>query len=150
MAKCPKCNADLEEGAKFCSACGEKLVTEQTPAQEAAAPQSAASSQYSADAADLTAQFDPKDIADNKIMAVLSYISWLVLIPILAAPKSNFARFHANQGLILFIAGFFGVIPVIGTIISFVAFIFAIMGIVYAAQGKAKELPFINKIKILK
>ena len=31
---------------------------------------------------DTTAEYDPKDIADNKVMAVLAYLSWLVLIPL--------------------------------------------------------------------
>ena len=25
MANCPKCNAELADGAKFCTACGEKV-----------------------------------------------------------------------------------------------------------------------------
>jgi uncharacterized membrane protein len=34
-------------------------------------------------------------------MAILAYVFFL--IPLIAAPKSKFARFHANQGLMLFI-----------------------------------------------
>ena len=33
-------------------------------------------------------------------MAILAYFGILVLIPILAAKDSKFARFHANQGLL--------------------------------------------------
>ena len=73
---------------------------------------------------DYTAQFDPQDIASNKVMGVLAYIGILVLIPIFAAKNSPFARFHANQGLILFIAELclmviswlLGGIPILGTI----------------------------------
>ena len=43
---------------------------------------------------------DP-DIEKHKGVAVLAYICFL--IPLIAAPNSKFARFHANQGLLTFI-----------------------------------------------
>ena len=108
-------------------------------------------------AADNTAEYDQADINANKVMAVLAYIGILVLIPLFAAKDSKFARFHTNQGLLLFIVAIIASavsrihgIGFIGAIIGFITFIFAIIGIVYAAQGKAKELPFIGKYKILK
>lgn len=119
--------------------------------------------------ADTTANYDTSDIESNKIMAVLSYISWLVLIPLFAARESRFARFHVNQGLVLAIAeiiwwivevvvGFaIGWVPLVGTLvtgllglINIVFLVFAILGIINAAQGKAKELPIIGKFTILK
>ena len=102
-------------------------------------------------------------------MGVLAYLSWLVLIPIFAAKDSKFARFHANQGLVLLIASaIFGVVRwilseilfaiswrlyFVTIIISLLGLAFlalAIIGIVNAATGKAKELPVIGKIRILK
>ncbi|MDR1394454.1 MAG: hypothetical protein LBJ62_10955 [Bifidobacteriaceae bacterium] len=50
-------------------------------------------------------QPDPAaDIQQNKVMAVLAYIGLLVLIPLIAAKDSKFARYHANQGLVLLVA----------------------------------------------
>lgn len=47
-------------------------------------------------------------------MGVLAYLSWLVLIPLFAAPKSKFARFHANQGLVLaIIEAAYGIVQII-------------------------------------
>jgi uncharacterized membrane protein len=43
---------------------------------------------------------DP-DVKTHKGMAILAYI--VFLIPLVAAPGSKFARYHANQGLLLFI-----------------------------------------------
>ncbi len=115
--------------------------------------------------ADTTAEFDQNDIQQNKVMAILAYLSWLVLIPIFAAKESKFARFHANQGLVLAIAeiicwvalGILSNIPLIGWIFgiieglfSLVCLIFAVIGIVNAANGKAKELPIVGKYRILK
>jgi uncharacterized membrane protein len=127
------------------------------------------------DTADTTAQFDPKDIEQNKVMAVLSYFGILVLIPLLAAKESRFARFHAGQGLNLLIAlvgwtivhrvlmAIFRAIllnsatwrlySLIGTILSLVYLAFtvlAVIGIINALNGKAKELPVTGKYKLLK
>jgi hypothetical protein len=41
------------------------------------------------------------DVEKHKGMAILGYIFFM--IPLIAAPNSKFARFHANQGLLLFI-----------------------------------------------
>ena len=64
--------------------------------------------------------FDSADIEQNKVMAVLAYIGPLVLVPILAAKDSKFAKFHANQGLTLFICSFVYCIAVF--IISFILY----------------------------
>jgi len=115
----------------------------------------------------MTSQFDSKDIQDNKVMALLSYLGILVLVPIFAAKGSKFARFHANQGVVLLICevvwqviatilsmiftsmglAFVGMIL---SLVSLVFFVLAIIGIVNAVQGKAKQLPVIGKYTILK
>ena len=110
---------------------------------------------------DTTAEYDPQDITENKLYAILAYIGPLVIVPLLVeqAKKSKFARFHANHGLILLIveviARFIGwIIPVIGTLVAFVAgiaaLILAVIGIINVCNGKAKELPIIGKYKLLK
>ncbi len=114
---------------------------------------------------DTTSQFDPNDIQQNKVMAVLAYLSWLVLIPLIGAQNSPFARFHANQGLALAISEIvcalilriLAKLPLIGWVFSIaggllglVCLIFAIIGIVNAANGRAKELPIVGKFRILK
>ena len=82
----------------------------------------------------------------------------LRLFPLFAAKESKYARFHTNQGIILFIvsfvlgfiSGFIGFIPFIGmlisTVINIVTFILMVIGIVNAATGKAKKLPFIGNL----
>lgn len=105
---------------------------------------------------------DPNDVQQNKVMAVLAYLGLLFLVPLLAAPNSPYARFHANQGLVLFIldaicgvvAGVLSRIPIVGGIVGgvlgLIVLILAIIGIVNAASGKAQELPIIGGIKIIK
>lgn len=101
---------------------------------------------------------DPKDAEDNKIMGILAYLGILFLVPLLAAKESPFARFHTNQGFILFLVGmvisFVAWIPVLGWIIALVGWIgilvFMILGIINAAKGEMKELPVIGKYRLLK
>ena len=111
---------------------------------------------------DTTSEYTKEDIDGNKVMGILAYLGILVLIPILAAKESKFARFHANQGLVLLIAeiilgavsGVLGGIPLIGwiisTLITVVDLAFTVLGIINVANGKAKELPFIGKFRLLK
>jgi len=160
MKKCTKCGKTFED-SNFCPACG----TEVKDAPKATG-------------------YSEEDIKDNKIFAFLSYIGPLFLVPVLAAPKSKYARFHANQGLVLFLAeiiialplraldwlnGFIfgnielfqdwlsfvpalvsGVIGLLGLAVGMLALVLAVIGVINAFQGKANELPFIGKMKILK
>ena len=123
------------------------------------------------DMPDTTSYYSRSDIEGNKLMAVLSYLGILVLIPILAAKDSPFAKFHATQGLNLLIvivawsivSGIIGAIlgaigvtflsvlwSIITWLVSIVIFLTMVIGIINAAQGKAKELPVIGKIRIIK
>lgn len=126
---------------------------------------------------DSTAAFNPVDIQQNKFMAVLSYIGLLALIPYFGAKQSPYAQYHAKQGMNLMLVDIgvgilsflFGLIKVtrtylfyeyrvtpgwvlgIQTILYLIVLAFSILGIVNAAQGKAKELPIIGKfVKIFK
>ena len=113
---------------------------------------------------------DPKDAQDNKLMGILAYLNLLVLVPIFAAKESPFARFHANQGLILLIATYAGyfalailaallaiisykfvaIIRIVYSLFGICVLVFVVLGIINAAKGEMKELPFIGKYKILK
>ena len=98
----------------------------------------------------------------NKLLAAISYIGILFLVPLLAAKDDAFARFHANQGLVLFIANIaaaiacfiLGFIPVIGVIVAWIIrialFVLMIFGIINALKGEMKPLPLIGGIEIIK
>ena len=98
------------------------------------------------------------DIEKNKLISVIAYLGVLVMIPLFIARESRFARFHTNQGLVLFLFGLIsyaaGLVPYIGWIIGAAVSIFklllVIVGVLNAIKGEAKELPVIGKIKILK
>ena len=92
---------------------------------------------------------EKKDIEENKLLAAVSYIWILCLIPLFLRRKSKFAQFHAKQGLILFIAEVLGFlvfwIPIIGLLIALGILVLAVMGIYNAILGKYWEMPFLGK-----
>ena len=172
MAFCGKCGTQMNDGVKFCPSCGNPM---EAPAPEQQAQPAGDQNDFSAkiaalnNTADTTADFDKADIEQNKAMGILAYLGPLVFIPMFAAKGSKFARFHANQGLTLFIAcGAWSIvysilnwillaiswrlyfISVIIGLFSLVFLALAVLGIVNAAKGRAKELPVIGKFKILK
>ena len=83
---CKTCRQPLPHDGRRCPNCGAPV--ENTVLQSGAR--------------DFTADYDPRDIQENRGWGILSYFGFLVLIPIFAARNSYFARFHANQGLVLF------------------------------------------------
>jgi len=98
---------------------------------------------------------DQNDVDSNKVMGILAYL--IFLIPLLVAKESPFARFHTNQGLLVFLlyfaCGIIAMIPFVGWIIALIGWFFGlaciIMGILNAVGGKMKELPIIGKYRIL-
>ena len=159
MAFCGKCGAQLNDGAKFCPSCGAPTGSEQAQQQTYQQPQQQAYAPVQSDA------------QQKKVMGILAYLSWLVIVPWIAAKESPFARYHTNQGLVLAIVeiawwilsailtaiataayslGFLAVIGVISWILGIVFLVFSILGIVNAAKGEMKPLPIIGGIKILK
>ena len=95
---------------------------------------------------------------NDKLMGVLAYIGILVLIPLLAGGDSKFIRFHANQGLVLFIAlivvNILWIIPFLGWVIAPLVtlgiVVLAILGIINVLNGEQKPLPLIGGITLIK
>ena len=108
-----------------------------------------------------------QDVSSNRVFGILSYIGILWLVGLLAAKDSVYAKFHANQGLVLFLGEIalnvvFGVLTVIlsklnlGIVgmllqpaVNLLPIAYMVFGIVFASKGKAKELPFIGQIHLL-
>ena len=105
----------------------------------------------------ITETFDPADIEKNKTMAGLAYL--LFFLPLITCPESAYGKFHANQGLVLLLFSIIvsvvlGIIPVIGWILliffPILVLVLGIMGLMNGLKGRAKPLPIIGKIRILK
>ncbi len=89
----------------------------------------------------------------SNVMAIISYIGFLCLIPILTKEKDAFISFHAKQGFILFVAEaatwiVFFILPFLwflGNIFWLIWLVFSIIGILNVLNKKKKELPFLGK-----
>ena len=111
------------------------------------------------------------NVENNKVMGILAYFGILFLIPLLAAKDSQYARFHTNQGIVLFIFDIvmwiislvvnfvitfasLGILSFVGTIISnllgLLCLALIIVGIVNACSGEPKKLPIIGNITLYK
>lgn len=94
---------------------------------------------------------------DKKTTGIISYITFIGWLIAYCAGDKEGAKFHLNQSLVLLLANIIAsvcsYIPVIGGIISpilnVVIFIFWVMGLVYACEGKDQEVPLFGSIKIL-
>lgn len=145
---CNKCGVKIPDGSAFCSGCGEKVQNK------------GSAQNYSGE--DFTNCFERDDIEANKVISLFAYIWILFLIPLLAAPNSKYARFHANQGLILFLLSIAcGIvstpfhfltwfsIPNFLNFLYVIPLVYMILGIINAVSGKAAELPIIGKFRII-
>lgn len=170
MSFCVKCGQKLEDDALFCPGCGQAVSEPENKGKSSAQQKVEDAFNQFNSTPDTTHDYDPNDIKNNKAMAILAYFGLLVLIPLFAAKESKFARFHTNQGLVLFIAYiifkivaevalgilFWTILPVykiaelLFDLIGILFIVLVIIGIVNAGSGKAKELPILGKLRILK
>lgn len=144
MKTCGKCGRNVDSGMKFCPVCGTSFENDRRRRKQA---------------------FDSADIQNNKVMAVFAYMGILVLIPMLAAKESKFARYHARQGLaLLMVEMMFAVsycilslivlsiswrLYFIVKIMGMAGFLFpvlAMIGIRNVIGGRARKLPVIGSI----
>lgn len=102
--------------------------------------------------------FSEQDITQNKVYAILAYLGILFLVPLVVAKDSPYARYHTNQGVVLFLVGLIiniiGIIPILGWIVAtvghIVLLVLRIMGMWNAFKGEAKPLPLVGHIEIIK
>ncbi len=170
MKNCPKCGNSCDDAAVFCNKCGTALAAQpaQNQAQQNQAPQYQAP-QYQApqyqprpvvDLSDHTAEFDRADISENKVFAMLPYLMGMIgiIIALLANKGSKFIAFHVRQALMIEICValsiFACVIPILGWIVfgivSLIALVLKVIGFVYVAGSKAKEIPIVKSLSFMK
>lgn len=158
MLVCKKCGLELLDDEQFCPNCGTPVGqgTENSaqPEQLQYPRMKDPRSEYTAGGKDWTAEFSPDDISQNQALVIIGYLMPLVLIIAGLAGRSKFLKFHANQALMLVLAGILTsltyVMPALGVMLSIVDIAIQIMALVFACQGKAKQLPLIGGITIIK
>ncbi len=99
-----------------------------------------------------------KKISSDELMAgILSYIGFLVLVPLFVIKKrTTVANFHIQQGMNLFllevIAWVIGMVPVLGWAVAALTTIFCVVvsliAILNAVQGKMWKIPVVHGLKL--
>lgn len=133
------------------------------PQQGAIPPQGVYAAAPAYDPYDHTAEFDPKDISDNKVFAMLCYLMGIfgIIIALLASNSSKYAMFHVRQALkfevvnilmlICTLVLFWTIIvPVAYGIMSAVLWVIKIICFFQICSGKAKEPAIIRSLKFLR
>ena len=86
----------------------------------------------------------------SKLLAGMSYISALFLVPMLFAKDDQFASFHAKQGMNLFVAGILGDIAGsmlgLGWLVTLARLYMIYQGISNVANGRKRKLPYIGEL----
>ncbi|MDR1188613.1 MAG: DUF4870 domain-containing protein [Bifidobacteriaceae bacterium] len=183
MAFCASCGTAVTDGRAFCPGCGRQVGAAPPAAAQPSAyyANPSAAPQYQQPLVSGSPGGPALDEAQaGKTMAILAYI--LFFIPLLTGDhkKNSFVRFHANQGLVLFLsavawgvlygilmavatamlfnpyawtAGGVGALGIVTTILGLlwlIPTVLCVIGIIHAARGELKPLPVIGRIRIIK
>lgn len=180
---CPKCGSEMNDGSAFCTKCGAALNaqnngTAQGNPNSQAGPQMNGNPQAGPqmngmpygmpqqpymDPKDHTAEFNLKDISDNKVMAMLPYLMGTIgiIIALLACRESAYTYFHVRQALkitvctilvtvITAVLFFTVIVPIAGGICAVILFVVKIICFFQVCSGKAKEAPIVSSFGFLK
>lgn len=86
----------------------------------------------------------------SKLMAGMSYVSVLFLIPMLLGKNDSFVAYHAKQGMKLFLAGLIGRIAAsllgLGWLVTAAQVYLAYIGIQNVLAGRRKPLPYVGDL----
>lgn len=156
MKICSKCGASIDDGAIFCPHCGEKHA-------ENGAPYTQPNYYTAPNPYDHTAEFDPKDISENKVVSMLVYLMGFIgiIIALLAGNSSPYTAFHVRQALkftvvetlTAIVTGLLFwtlIVPIAAGIFFIVLFVIKIIAFFQICSGKAIEPAIIRSLNFLK
>lgn len=152
MKFCVKCGAQLEDDAIFCKFCGASVngIPTVQPIYQVVDP------------FDHTSEFDPRDISENKVVAMLPYLFGLLglIVAILAENSSKYIAFHVRQALKLIVVSAIVsiltvifcwtiIVPVGGFVCLGIIFVLKIIAFFQVCYDKAKEPAIIRSFGFL-
>lgn len=177
MKFCPQCGSQLDDNATFCFHCNTDLThgdsngnqangqpqgNNQQPYQQ---PQNPYYNQpyQQVNPYDHTAEFDPDDISENKVIAMLPYLMGVmgIIIAAIMSRDSKYLSFHIKQALKLTVASTLCsiialvlcitiIVPIAAVICLIIISVLRIIQFFSICSGKAKEVPIIRGLGFLK
>lgn len=178
MKVCPNCKNNIDDASVFCAVCGANVTApqpepqptveyaQQTPPQGQPVPPQGVpyynGAQTQNDQFDHTSEFDEKDIADNKLVAMLIYLLGIIGIAVafLVKKDSPYLNFHIRQGIKFVVIETLASIatallcwtciaPVVGGVFLTALAVVQIIAFIDVCNGKAKEAPIVRSFKFL-
>ena len=150
MKICSNCNTTVPDDATSCHGCGAIFTNPDAPTPPC-------------DPYDHTAEFDAKDISDNKVVSMLVYLmGWFgIIIALLASHTSPYAAFHVRQALKFTVIEILAalcmallcwtvIVPIAYGVFAVILFVVRIICFFDIRAGKAKEPPIVRGFKFLK
>ena len=169
MKYCPNCGSGIADEATFCPNCGNGVGNPANPApgynpNPGYAPGYNPPPVYPAyDPYDHTAEFDPKDISENKVICMLVYLAGYIgiLVALLMSSSSKYVAFHVRQALKIEVVTMLGaivtallfwtvIVPIAAGILAIALFVVKIICFFQICSGKAKEPAIICNLKFMK
>ncbi|MCM1283235.1 MAG: zinc ribbon domain-containing protein [Muribaculaceae bacterium] len=118
---------------------------------------------YAIDPKDHTAEFAPKDISDNKVLAMMPYLMGTIgiILALLASKESPYVSFHVRQalkltvctvlvGIITAVLCWTVIVPIAGGVCTVILFIVRIISFFQICSGKAKEAAIVSSFGFLR
>lgn len=181
MKYCPNCKNQFGDESAVCPHCGVPLAPmantapqneppmqqQQVPPTQQVRPTQNVPPNYQPAPAfnpyDHTHEFDPRDVADNKIFAITAYILGIIgiILAMIAGKSSPYLQFHIRQSLkltvtevlvILFSAllSFTFIVPLAGAICLIIISIVQLICFFQTCSGKSVEAPIVRSFNFLK
>ena len=176
MNICPFCNSYLEESASVCPNCGNAIPAAApgnpaSPMNYGDNPQQSQGQPYGyqpappvfVDPFDHTSEFSPKDISDNKVIAMLVYLLGTagIILALIGSKDSPYVGFHVRQALKIMVCEILlGIgsillcwtvlVPIAAVVCCVILLVLKIIAFFQICGGKAKEPAIIKNMTFLK
>lgn len=138
---CPVCGAKVAANTALCPSCGMSIDLRL----------------YSLEPERTEQELAKTDVQQNVKLAFLAYLGPLIIVPASRIKKSAYLKFHVNQGAILCIGYLISLLsfslPDLALLswgLLFVMAVFSALGIQNVLHRETKELPGIDKLKLIK
>ena len=164
MKICPTCNMQLDDNAVFCRNCGTRV----SPREEPVTTTGYESGYYQAPTPeptpwDHTEEYEAKDIAEHKLLAMLVYLTGIlgIILALLARTESPWLRFHLRQGLKFLVANallavaaavlcWTLIVPFCAAVAMAVLYVLRIISFFQVCGGKAVEPAILRSLNFLR
>ncbi len=156
MKVCPVCNSSIADDSVFCAGCGSPVADNSNDVYSSSVDYQ----NVNVNNGDHTAEFDAKDISENKLWCMLVYLTGFigVIIALLANNDSPYLKFHIRQEIKFMVIT--SLLTLVATILSFTFIVpiaaFICIGVLNVIryiclfnvfQGKAVDAPLIKNLK---